>query len=168
MSSRLRLASLSGLVAIVLASCGFHLRGWDLETSIESAYVDANPRIQLATPLRRALSQAGVRLTDAPSEAAVVIELLDQRREQRTVSVTRGARDAEYELTLGARFAIRAGAEVLSEPRWVQVQSAYSIDRNSIVGNAEEAALIEEELRADLIQQIVRSLNAVLSAHGAG
>lgn len=164
----MRLGSLSIVVVIVLAACGFHLRGWDLETSIESAYVDANPRIGLAAPLRRALTQAGVRLTDSPSEAAVVIELLDQRRDQRSVSVTRGARDAEYRLTLAVQFAIRADAEILSEPRWVEVGTAYRIDRTSIVGNSEEAALIEEELRADLIQQIVRSLNAVVSAQGAG
>ncbi len=163
---RLRSVILSFIV-IVLSACGFHLRGWDLETSIESAFVAAKPRNTLAGPLRRALAQAGVRLTEGASQAAVVIELLDQRREYRSVSVTRGARAAEYELMLGAYFTIRADGQALSEPRWVEVERAYSIDRDNIVGSSEEAALIEEELRADLIQQIVRSLNAVMGAHSA-
>ena len=156
------------LVALIaLASCGFHLRGSDIETSIESAYVDAKPRNNLAAPLRNALSRSGVRVTDGASGAAVVIELLDQRTDRRSVSVTRGARDAEFEVTLGAEFSIRDHVQVLSEPRWVEVQRAYSIDRTSIVGSSQEAALIEEELRAELIQQILRSLNAVVAASGA-
>ena len=50
----------SGLAVVGLlllsTACGFHLRTWDLEGSVESAYVASSPRHDLAEPMRRALN----------------------------------------------------------------------------------------------------------------
>ena len=143
-----------------LSGCGFELRGWDLESSIESVHVTAKPRVRLAGELRRALSQAGVRIEPRPSAAEMIVELLEERRGRRTVAVTGSARAAEYEVTISVRFAIRSGARVLREPVWLDASRVFVVDRDNIAGTAGEQALIEAELANDLVGQIMRALNA--------
>ena len=143
-----------------LSGCGFELRGWDLESSIESVHVTAKPRIRLAGELRRALGQAGVRIEPRPSRAEIIVELLDERRGRRTVAVTGSARAAEYEVSISVRFAIRSGARVLREPVWLDTSRVFVVDRDNIAGTAGEQALIEAELANDLVGQIMRALNA--------
>ena len=145
----------------LLASCGFHLRTWDLGTSLDSARVEASQRHGLAAPLRRVLSQSGVSEADE-GESQIVVKLLDQRRNRRSVSVTGQARAAEYETTLQVRYQVHSadGTELIP-PRWVRSERVFRVDRDNIVGNSEEQALLEQEMQNDLIQQILRSLVAV-------
>ena len=146
---------------LLLAGCGFHLRTWDLGTSLDSARVEAGQRHALAAPLRRVLSQSGVSEADE-GESQIVVKLLDQRRNRRSVSVTGQARAAEYETTLEVRYQVYGadGAELIP-PRWVRSERVFRVDRDNIVGNSEEQALLEQEMQNDLIQQILRSLVAV-------
>ena len=155
-----RAIALAALAGLTVAGCGFELRGWDLESSIESVHVSAKTRTALAGELRRALGQAGVRIEPRPSRAAMIVELLDERRGRRTVAVTGSARAAEYEVTISVRFAVRSGARVLREPVWLDASRVFVVDRDNIAGTAGEQALIEAELANDLVGQIVRALNA--------
>ena len=148
------------LAAVAVAGCGFKLRGWDLQSSVQSMHVDAKPQVRLAIPLRRTLRQAGVRIAPRPSDAEMTVQLLQEQRQRRTVAVTGSARAAEYEVAISVRFAIRAGARTLREPTWLEASRVFAIDRDNIAGTAGEQALIEAELANDLIQQIVRALNA--------
>ena len=74
--------------------------------------------------------------------------------------MTGSARAAEYEISIGLRFAIRAGGAALREPQWLEVSRVFSVDRDNIAGTAGEQALIEAELADDLVQQIIRAMNA--------
>ena len=148
------------LALVALAGCGFQLRGWDLKSSVESIHVAARPGVALATPLRRALRGAGVRVEPGPAGAAMIVDLLEQRRGRRTVAVTGSARAAEYEVSISVRFAIRAGARALREPQWLEAARVFAVDRDNIAGTAGEQSLIEAELVNDLVQQIIRALNA--------
>ena len=151
----------AGMLLLLQGSCGFHLRTWDLGVNLESVRVEAGQRSLLAAPLRRALNQSGV--TEASEgESQVVVELLDQRSNRRSVSVTDQARAAEYETTLEVRFQVHdANGVQLIPPRWIRSERVFRVDRDNLVGNSEEQALIEQEMRDDLIQQILRSLNAI-------
>ena len=157
-------AGLILLSVVAMAGCGFELRGWDLESSIESVHVAAQPRVRLAGELRRALGQAGVRVEPRPSAAAMTVELLEERRGRRTVAVTGSARAAEYEVSIGVRFAVRAGARVLRQPVWLEASRVLVVDRDNIAGTAGEQALIEAELANDLVGQILRALNAAAAS----
>lgn len=152
---------------LLIGGCGFQLRTWDLGTSIESFYVrDANDN-PLASPLRRALRQAGVEEAGNASDAEVVVVLLNSQRGRRSVSVTGQARAAEYEITLGVQYRVLDGqGEELIAERWVRGTRVFRVDRDNIVGTSEEQALLEREIESDLIQQIVRALNAVSGAAG--
>ena len=162
---------LIALTAALLTGCGFQLRGWQLDTNIDSARVVADGRNFLAVPLRQALETANIN-TEAGPASDVTIRLLDERTNRRSASVGVGARTAETETTLGVRYAIddSAGQELVA-PQWIEGSRVLSIDRTNIVGSNEEQVLLESEIRNDLVQQIVRSLNIALenrSSVGAG
>lgn len=142
--------------------CGFHLRSLDLGSSITSFYVKSDGDNFLSAPLRNSLRQAGVNEADGADEAELVVDLVDAQRQRRGVSVAGDARVAEYEMILGVLFRVLDGAGTqLVEPRWVRSSRVYRVDRGNIVGSSEEQALLEREMRDDLIQQIVRTLDAV-------
>ncbi|MEM7099199.1 MAG: LPS assembly lipoprotein LptE [Pseudomonadota bacterium] len=144
----------------VLCSCGFQLRTYDISTNIESFAITGKTRIAVAEPLNRTLRQAGLAQNiDSP---AVTVELLDQRRERRSISTAGQARAAEYETTYGVQYRLlgSAGEELLA-PTWIERVRVYRIDRDNIVGSSEEQAILERELMQDVVGQIVRSMDAV-------
>jgi LPS-assembly lipoprotein len=156
------LVVLAGLAA---GGCGFQLRGMDLRTSVATAYVQAAPRHGFTEPLRVALVRAGVELADSPTADALVIELLDERRTRRSVSVSDRALAAEYEVEVWVRYAVRDSAgQQLIEPQWLGRERVYRADRDNILGSSEERALLEREMQAELIQQVIRALDALAGA----
>jgi len=153
---------LSLIVAVVLAAgCGFHLRTFDLNTAVSSVHVSSNGSNFAAQPLRTGLQQAGVDLVPVRDEAQISVALLNQRRDRRSVAVTNQAQTAEYELDLAVQYSVqKPDGEVLIEPRWVETSRIYRVDRVNLVGTSEEQALLEREMINDLVQQIVRALDA--------
>jgi LPS-assembly lipoprotein len=156
-------------MALALAACGFQLRGSDLRSAVAKAYVNAAPRHSYEAPLRIALERAGVEVLGSRSADALVIDLLDERRSRRSVSVSDSAVAAEYEVIVSVRYGVRDGAgNLLIEPQWLERERVYRADRDNILGSSEERALLEREMQNELIQQIIRSLDALATArHGA-
>jgi LPS-assembly lipoprotein len=163
--STLLLAKLNGwltlTVILSLTGCGFQLRNYDFEASVESFAIVGKQRAQVVAPLRRALTQVGVE-ESSPTDASMVIEIMDQRSERRSVSTAGQIRAAEYEVDYGVRYQLLSAAgDVLAEPIWVERQRVFRVDRGNIVGSSEEQALLQRELMQDVVGQIVRALNLV-------
>lgn len=155
-------ALLVGLLTLALASgCGFHLRRYQLDANVGSIYVDAARGVDIAGPLRQALRQLGVAEAADARSAELTVELADQRAARRTVSVTGQARAAEYESSYGVLYRLAAGETELLPAEWVERQRVFSVDRNSIVGSGEEQSIVERELRDQVLQQIIRSIDLV-------
>lgn len=148
------------MLACAASGCGFHLRSYELDSAVESFALSGETRSRIAAPLRRALGQAGV--AELPvSDAALVIDLLDQRSERRSASVGGQARATEYEMSYGVRFRVLANGVEIARPQWLERQRVYRIDRNNIVGSSEEQAIVEREMLQDLVSQMVRIVDTV-------
>ena len=158
-----RILILIGVAALV-SGCGYHLRTWELDGSIETAKITSNLRNPVADPLGRALKSAGVEVVGSGT-ADVTIELVSDRTSRRAVSVTDQARAAEYQTTLTVVYALHdASGDTLAPARSVRASRIYTVDRDNIVGSSEEQALLQREMVDDLVQQIIRGVNAVVSA----
>lgn len=156
------------IAAVLVAGCGFQLRSWDLTAAFEKAHLAADGSITIDAELRRALEQAGLVLVEDQSSAGAVIRLSDQRELRRSVSTTRGARTAEYEITLSLAFAAQDGQgnEVVSARR-ISAERTFRLDQNNPAATREEQSLIALELRNELVQQIILTLSAVARADKA-
>ena len=153
-------AGLLCVVALLVAACGFHLRTWDLGTALEAVHIDTDATVDLDRELAQAIRSANVRLTTETEDADVVVRLSEQRQNRRSAAVTAG-RAAEYEMSLSIRFALEsASGEVLTAPSELTSERVARLDRDNIVGSSEEQALLVREMRADLVERIVRVLGA--------
>jgi LPS-assembly lipoprotein len=156
------------LSVLLLTACGFHLRTWELEGNVQTAKITSNLRNPVADPLGRALESAGVEVVGTGS-ADITIELISDRSGRRAVSVTDQARAAEYQTTLTVVYALHdANGNSLAEPRSIQASRIFTVDRDNIVGSSEEQALLQREMVDDLVQQIIRGVNAVVTAPASG
>ena len=103
---------------------------------------------------RRDLERAGVEVLGSRTADALVIDLLDERRSRRSVSVSDSAVAAEYEVIVSVRYGLRDGAgNLLIEPQWLERERVYRADSDNILGSSEERTLLEREMQNELIQQ---------------
>ena len=148
-------------LSLLLVGCGFHLRSYNFQGEVESYAITGKTRIGVAAPLRRGLKQIGVE-ESVPDEAALIVDLMDQRNDRRTISTGGSTRAAEYEISYAVRYRILDSAEnELAEAVWIERQRVYRIDSDNIVGSSEEQRLLEDELMQDVVGQIIRAMDAV-------
>lgn len=159
----------AGLVALaaLAGGCGFRLRGWDLAGAFDAARIEAAGGVDLHRDLAEGLRLAGLRVVDA--DADVVLRLAEQRRSRRTATVTVAGRAAEVELALEVTFAVHAGdGRELAAERRLRSERVARLDGDNIVGSGEEHALLDAEMRADLVGRMLHALNAISRADGPG
>ena len=155
-------------LAALAAGCGFQLRSWDLSSAFDSVHIAADSSVTIDTELRRALEQAGLALFEVRTGAGAVIRLSDQRELRRSVSTTRGARTAEYEMTLSLSFAAQdAGGDELVAERRISAERTFRLDQDNPAATREEQTLITLELVNELVRQIMLSLSAATRADQA-
>lgn len=150
-------------LAALLSACGFQLRGTgdtqfalkELDVSARNAY-GANVQ-----QLRDALESNGVRVyAGAPYKLVLSNETVNTRAS----SYTSSGRSAEYELTMGLEYEIRGAQNLLLGRNRIEVQNYYQQDSNNLIGSGQEAAQLSNELRRDLIQQLVQRLRLITPA----
>ena len=153
------------LPIVSIAGCGFQLRTWDLAPAFDTARIETERGVDLDIDLARALESAGVRLVDLDAE--VVVRLTEQRDDWRSVSVTPGARTAEYELALQVRFAVMDGdGGELAPARVLRAERVARLDRDNLLGSSEERRLLAAEARDDLVGRMVRALRELSKRSG--
>lgn len=165
--SRLSLMMTLGLLLITISSCGFHLRGVEKsgESRIESLYLYSRDTFGALTHgLRKRFEQNGTRLTDTKEEADLVLLLSSERRSRRPVTTTSEISVAEYEIRLEVdlEFSLSDGDKTLPQAT-LYAERVYSFNESSLVGNSEEERLLVDEMRQELIDQIVRRSNTSLT-----
>ena len=155
------LAAVIGLAA-ALSGCGFQLRAWELSGAFAVTSAAPGP---LGRELERALQRSGAAIVDAAAAAAVVVRLFDEAESRRGVSLTPGGQVAEYEIVLQVAFAAEdaQGKPILAK-RSLRAARVYRLDESNLIGSRAEETLILRELRADLVQRIVRSLGVAADA----
>src|SRR5918992_5144239 len=92
--------------ALLLASCGFHLRG-SATLPFNTLYVDAPPGSVFATQLRRVIgSRSETRITNNQKEADAILQVLSELQEQEILSLSPGGRVRELQLRYRVRYVV--------------------------------------------------------------
>jgi LPS-assembly lipoprotein len=155
--------ALALLLAFGLAGCGFRPAG-TLEASglAGTRVIDTAGESEVAWALSRKLDLYGVPEPAENMGAERVLRLLDERFERRQVTVTAGARTAEYELVASATFELLgADGAVLIAPSTVRADAIYLRDGNNLLGSSGEEKRLREELRDDLVRRILSAVSVV-------
>ena len=159
------------LLCVLLAGCGFQLRGSGGGTALPDAWQamsldSASPNSEFTRILVARFTASGVRWVDR-AEASHRLDLGPERFRQRNLSINAEARAAEFELTLRATFAVfDADGRLLMPPATALVAKQMENDPRNVVGKAEEIRILRDEMRGELAQQIIRRI-AYFAASGA-
>ena len=152
--------------ALLLAGCGFKLRGVQ-QFSFRSLYIAAPPSSPLARELRRTLQGAGdtVQVLTEPAQqtqAEAILEVLSEQHERTVVGLNASGQVRELQLRLRMRFKLRTptGEEWIPETELLQ-QRDISYNETIALAKEAEEALLYRNMQTDLVQQLLRRLAAV-------
>jgi len=154
-------AALLCCVAVVLGSCGFHLRGSRGEfSSIPPIYVRGlDPAV---IELRQFLRVSGTTVVSDAADARLIVAVLDARRNRRVLSVGTQGKVQEYELRYELPFSVddNAGHQLLAEQVITQTRS-YSFDETDVNAMSIEEDDLFRDMQRSAVMQIIRRLPAV-------
>ncbi len=90
--------------------------------------------------------------------------LVREEEKQRTASYTGSVRSAEYELNRTLDYQIRGSKNLLLLEDQASVQKIYLHDGSNLIGSDQEASQLRDEMRAELVQQLVMRLQRLTPA----
>lgn len=156
LSNQLRIFSL--LIALLVGSCGFHLRG-QVAMPFDTLYIDAaKSNSPLVNDLRGALEVNKVRVVDSAEQAMVILSIVSEIPEKQVLSLGSDGRVNEFRLFY--RVSLRAYDK---EHDWIpaeeiQMRNDFSYDDTKVLAKEAEEALLLKSMRSDMVRQIVRRL----------
>lgn len=153
------------VILLTVAGCGFHLRGTQGgDVALERLHVSAiNAYGPFVQELERALLRSDVEVTGNRAEAPWSLRVLGERVNRRAVATTSQIRVSEYEVRMEVDFELTGPEdETLIAPTKLVAERIYSFDSSSLVGSSEEEELLKEEMRRDLVQQMIRRVDATV------
>jgi len=147
--------------ALLLASCGFQLRG-AATLPFDSLYVQAAPTSPFAIQVKRAVqSGSSTKLTDRPEQAAVVLQILNELQEKEILSLGSGGRVREFQLRYRVQYRLTDQKNREHIPATeIVLRRDYSFNDNDALSKESEEALLYRDMRTDAVQQLVRRLQA--------
>jgi len=163
----IKLKVLSLLVLICINSCGFSLRGSDiLSSKLPQMRLNLEQQNSEFNRLfRRSLQNAGVQveMVDEVDLSYPGVQMMVSNEEifSRPIAVNPRARAAQYEMRLGVNAAVGRGEDILMAPETLFVEKIYFEDIENIAGNQEEVEIIADEMRRELVNQLMRRLEGL-------
>lgn len=149
------------LALLMLAGCGWQLRGTPAFTGLDSLTLEGGSRV-LRHHLTRELGAAEVPVHDhAPWR--LVIE--DERWQRRTIAVDNQGRAAEVAVNLELSWQLRHGdSDKAAAPRRsLRISRSFHYNPDSAVAASDEEELLRQSLYQDAVWQMLRQLEATAS-----
>ena len=162
MPIRASLSLLLLMLTLLLAGCGFHLRGQgEYRLPFKTLHIQsANDYSPFIGELKRALQVAGVQLANLPENAQLTLHIVSETSGKQILSLSGAGRVREYQLRFGISF--RAFDQAQQE--WLPAAEILllrnlSYDDAQILAKEQEDALLYQNMRSDAVQQLMRRLN---------
>lgn len=149
--------------AVLVAGCGFHLRGRvELTPQMRTPYLDAPDRYSpLYAELRGALEAAGAELAPSAAAASAVIHVHLDESGRNVLSVSARNTPQEYEVFYTIEYSVTAGDRELLPRQSRTVAREYAYDDTAVIAKQIEERRLREALSRDLASIIVRRLMAL-------
>jgi len=162
--------SLAGAGIASLAGCGFRPRGSITELTDPGAiFIDISRGVTLRTDLQAALRERAFRIAGNRNVADILLRISSERQNERIVSIQSNGRVSERELSHSVSMQIAqridSAAPVYDPdvaPNSVEVIREYTNDAGGILGKEQEARILREEMREELVRQVVLRTVATL------
>ena len=152
------------LFALLLAGCGFQLRG-TADLPFDTLFIP-NTTGGIALDLKRNI-QSGTRtaVVDDPKKAEAVLEFSEESREKHILSLAATGRVREYQLRYNVAFRVHdgKGGEFLPTSR-VQLKRDVSFNDSDVLAKETEEQLLYRDMQFDMVQMVMRRIAAAQPA----
>jgi len=158
-----RLVLLVILMVLMVAGCGFKLRGQISSLPFKTLYVAAPPGHTIGSDLRRAVgASTTTKVVDRREEAEAILQVMNASNERRILSLSGGGRVREFELVfrMTTRLVDSKGIEIAPPSEIVLTRILPFLDAQILAKEAEEQMLYRD-MQADAVQQIIWRLSAI-------
>ena len=153
--------ALTPFLAVVLAACGFQLRG-SATVPFQTLYIPG-AKGGIALELKRNI-EAGTnaKVVDDAKEADAILELSGENREKIILSLTGTGRVREFRLRYRVGYRVHDGkGNEFVPPSVVQLQRDVTYNDAEILAKEAEEQLLFRDMENDMVQQVLRRLASV-------
>jgi len=151
------------LLALSLSSCGFHMRGHNMQGSdfpFSSIYVKAAVQTPFIADLKNSLELYKIRLAPNAAEADLTVEVVSEASEKKIIALSGSGQVLEYQLLY--RVSIRAYDKQMREwlqPDEISLQRGMTYDVTQVLAKEQEELMLYRDMRSDAVQQVIRRLS---------
>jgi len=152
-------------LALLLSSCGFHLRGASSvrlppELSAMRVTMTGKGYQPMLMEMRDALLELGkVRLTDDVTARVPVLQLYKETSQKQVLAVDSSGRVSAYLLDFRVDFSLEsADGKMLIKRQPVKIQREYIFNRLKVLATEIQSESLRTEMRRDAARQILRRL----------
>lgn len=158
-----RLTKLLALLsaALLLAACGFQLRG-SYALPFDSIFISLPETGEMHAQLKRSiLTGSSTRVVGTQKEGQVMLQILGDQTAKNILSLSAGGRAREYQLvrTVGFRVIDAKGRDWVP-PGQIVIRRDITFNDDLVLSKESEEALLWRDIQNDLVQQMLRRLAA--------
>ena len=147
-------------LALMIAGCGFKLRG-RADVPFETLYIPGATG-GIALELRRNIQAGtGTRVVDDPKVADAILQFSEETREKHILSLTAAGRVREFQLRYRVGFRVQdiKGNQYVPQSS-IQLTRDITFNDAAILAKEAEEQLLFRDMQTDMVQQILRRLAA--------
>lgn len=149
-------------VLLVLAGCGFRLRGDpEFPEMMALTYLDSVDEYSIFyQKLTTALRRSGITLTGSAADATAILRIRSDATGARVLSVSARNVPTEYEIFYTVEFSLTAAGQEVLAPERLTLTRDYTYDETRVLGKATEEQNLRAALADDLVGLVSRRLSA--------
>jgi LPS-assembly lipoprotein len=149
------------LGAILVASCGFHLRG-EANYPFDTIFVNAPVSPPLSVELTRALTGVSkAKVVESAAAAEVALDVPSVIDDKEVLSLSSGGSVREYQLVKRVTFRLHDKNGIDWMPAGeIVVRRSYTFNETQVLARDLQEQRLLREMQTDAVQQIVRRLQA--------
>ena len=152
------------ILTLSLTACGYHLRGEsEVPEVMRHIYLQAASP-QLHNGFKETLRISGGSLIEVPEANGAIVNVLNERFDRRSISLSDTGKTNEYQLFYVLEFEVLGAEKQVFMPRQtVQVSRDFFNNQQDIIGKNNEEDLIREEMYRQAVRSVMDRGRAVLN-----
>ena len=155
--------SMTVLLALLLAACGFQLRGLEPSSAhplpFTSLYIDSTSSIAGEVRSRLALDPR-IKLKTSANEAEAVLRILGEDKLRDILTIDRSGQTNEFRFTYIVTAQLYMHGAPIDEPIVLRQFRTMTYSDNSILGKSQEEDLLWTDMRKDVAQLLLYRLSS--------
>ena len=151
------------LLCLILAGCGFHLRGHEpLPPQLHVLYIQSdNPYGAFTKLLNRTLHGIGIILAKSSKDAPYTLQIISETSNQELTSQGASGQLSTYLLTYSVVYQLLdVHGRVISGPTTVTASRSYSAAANQILGDTNVQSSLKSDMQLDAVVQLLNHLRS--------